>query len=71
MIKAVIFDLDGTLLDTLQDLADSVNLALASHQLPPRSIEEIRAFVGNGVNTLIRRASRIDTRRKNSTKSIG
>ena len=56
MIKAVIFDLDGTLLDTLQDLADSVNLALASHQLPPRSIEEIRAFVGNGVNTLIRRA---------------
>lgn len=56
MIKAVIFDLDGTLLDTLQDLADSVNLALKTHQLPPRSTEEIRAFVGNGVNILIRRA---------------
>ena len=56
MIKAVIFDLDGTLLDTLQDLADSVNLALKTHQLPPRSTEEIRAFVGNGVNTLIKRS---------------
>lgn len=56
MIKAVIFDLDGTLLDTLQDLADSVNLALKTHQLPPRSLEEIRAFVGNGVNTLIKRS---------------
>lgn len=52
----VIFDLDGTLLDTLQDLADSVNYALAACAFPPRSPEEVRAFVGNGVAKLIARA---------------
>ena len=51
-----IFDLDGTLLDTLQDLADSTNYALALHRLPTRSAEEIRRFVGNGVGLLIHRA---------------
>lgn len=54
--SAVIFDLDGTLLDTLQDLCDSTNYALALHGLPPRSLEEVRRFVGNGVGLLIRRA---------------
>lgn len=49
----VIFDLDGTLLDTLEDLADAVNYALRSMQMPERSIEEVRAFVGNGVRRLI------------------
>lgn len=49
----VIFDLDGTLLDTLEDLADAVNYALRSMQMPERSIEEIRAFVGNGVRRLL------------------
>ena len=53
---AVIFDLDGTLLDTLRDLADSTNFALAAHHMPPRSVEEVRAFVGNGVGLLIHRA---------------
>lgn len=52
----VIFDLDGTLLDTLQDLADSTNYALSACALPPRTSEEIRSFVGNGVGLLIARA---------------
>ena len=54
--STVIFDLDGTLLDTLQDLADSTNYALALHKLPARSLDEVRRFVGNGVGLLIHRA---------------
>lgn len=54
--QAVLFDLDGTLLDTLQDLADSANYALATAGFPTRTLEEIRAFIGNGVGLLIRRA---------------
>ena len=50
---AVIFDLDGTLLNTLEDLQSSVNYALALYQMPQRSLEEIRRFVGNGVQRLI------------------
>jgi len=52
---AVVFDLDGTLLDTLDDLFGSVNAALAAHSLPLRTKEEVRAFVGNGVAKLIER----------------
>ena len=52
----VIFDLDGTLLNTLDDLADATNAALAEYGFPPRTTEEIRAFIGNGVSRLIRRA---------------
>jgi phosphoglycolate phosphatase len=51
-----IFDLDGTILDTLDDLRDSVNFALSKNGLPVRSTEEIRAFVGNGIRLLIERA---------------
>ncbi len=47
-VTTVLFDLDGTLLDTLEDLRDSVNHILKSRGLPQRSIEEIRASVGNG-----------------------
>jgi len=54
--KTVIFDLDGTLLDTLQDLTNSVNFALRSMQYPERSLEEVRTFVGNGIGKLIERA---------------
>lgn len=54
--NTIIFDLDGTLLDTLQDLADSVNYALASFSMPLRTLGEVRAFVGNGVGKLIERA---------------
>ena len=49
MYKAVIFDLDGTLLDTLEDLKNSVNYALINNDMPERSTDEVRAFVGNGV----------------------
>lgn len=50
---AVIFDLDGTLLDTLEDLKNSVNFALEVFHMPLRTMEEIRHFVGNGVQRLI------------------
>lgn len=56
MVRACIFDLDGTLLDTLQDLTNSVNAALAACDFPQRSLDEVRAFVGNGVRRLMRRA---------------
>ena len=49
----VIFDLDGTLLNTLEDLADSTNYALSINGFPPRTLEEVRTFVGNGVGRLI------------------
>ncbi len=51
--KAIIFDLDGTLLDTLQDLYASVNHALTHFSLPNRSKTEVRQFLGNGVRRLI------------------
>ena len=51
-----IFDLDGTLLDTLGDLASSVNYALRMHDMPERTVEEVRRFVGNGVRLLMERA---------------
>ena len=51
-----IFDLDGTLLDTLGDLASSVNYALRMHDMPERTVEEVRCFVGNGVRLLMERA---------------
>lgn len=56
MIKNAIFDLDGTLLNTLQDLKDSTNYALEQFGFPKHSIEEIRQFVGDGVRKLIERA---------------
>lgn len=55
-MTAVLFDLDGTLLDTLDDLAASVNAALAAFSLPMRTREEVRRFVGNGAERLIRLA---------------
>ncbi|MBP5393662.1 MAG: HAD family hydrolase [Bacteroidaceae bacterium] len=54
--KAIIFDLDGTLTDTLEDLFLSVNYALRSCGLPERSLDEVRRFVGNGVRKLMERA---------------
>lgn len=52
----IIFDLDGTLLDTLQDLANATNYAMIKHGLPQRTIDEVRQFVGNGIRKLITRA---------------
>ena len=54
--KVIIFDLDGTLLNTLDDLTDSTNFALSKLNYPTRTIEEIKSFVGNGVAKLIERA---------------
>ena len=51
-----IFDLDGTLLDTLGDLAASVNYAMSTHHLPEHSVDEVRMMVGNGVRKLMERA---------------
>lgn len=53
MIRSILFDLDGTLLDTLDDLANSVNYALRTHHLPERSHTEIRSFLGNGIRNLM------------------
>lgn len=55
-IKLVIFDMDGTILDTLEDLTDSTNYALKKNSLKERSIDEVRSFVGNGIRKLIERA---------------
>ncbi|MCD8014381.1 MAG: HAD-IIIA family hydrolase [Lachnospiraceae bacterium] len=53
---AVVFDLDGTLLDTLKDLADSTNAVLSHYGMPQRSMEEVRDFVGNGIRRLLQKA---------------
>lgn len=56
MIDTVLFDLDGTLLNTLDDLCDSANYALVSLGYPPRTLDEVRSFVGEGVRLLMERA---------------
>ena len=52
-MTGILFDLDGTLLETLGDLADAVNYALTHHGYPQRTLEEVRRFVGNGAARLI------------------
>lgn len=54
--KAAIFDMDGTILDTLADLCSSVNASLRREGFPERTMEEVRSFVGNGAAKLIERA---------------
>ncbi len=71
MYKAVILDLDGTLLDTLKDLADSVNFALGKMGYPLRTNDEIRRFIGNGVVKLVDRAVPQGTSEENSAKCLG
>lgn len=56
MIDTIVFDLDGTLLNTLEDLTDSVNYVMRQYRLPEHTIEEIRTYVGNGAAKLIERA---------------
>ena len=56
MKPLLLFDLDGTLLDTLQDLTNSVNHTLQQYSCPTRTLDEIRSFVGNGVKHLISRS---------------
>ena len=57
MKTAILFDLDGTLLDTLEDLKDAVNYSLRTPGYPERSLEEVRCFVGNGAYRLNRLAA--------------
>ena len=54
--KAIIFDLDGTLLDTLDDLADSMNEALRQLGFPTHPVEDYKIFIGDGVDMLVRRS---------------
>lgn len=56
MYKLAVFDMDGTILDTLEDLKDSVNFALAECGYPQRTYDEVRSFVGNGIRKLIERS---------------
>ena len=57
MYKLAIFDLDGTLLDTLGDLHASVNFALRKFRFPERTLDEVRSFIGNGVVKLMERST--------------
>ena len=54
--KAILFDMDGTLLNTLADMVSAVNHILSVHGWPLRTTEEVRAFVGNGARRLMERA---------------
>lgn len=56
MVKGVIFDLDGTLIDTIEGLANSVNFAMERYGFPTHTIDTYRTFVGNGVGKLVWRA---------------
>ncbi|MBO4634075.1 MAG: HAD family hydrolase [Bacteroidales bacterium] len=56
MVQAVIFDLDGTLLDTIEDLGEAVNHALSMHGYSLHSMEEYRGMVGHGVRNLVTQA---------------
>lgn len=55
-LQAIIFDLDGTLLDTLADIGDSVNRMLAEYGFPGHSMDDYRRFIGNGIKMLVIRA---------------
>ena len=54
--ELIVFDMDGTILDTLEDLKNSMNYTLKLHNMPERTLDEIRSFVGNGIRKLIERA---------------
>lgn len=54
-MKTVIFDLDGTILDTIEDIAGAVNYILEKYEMPLRTVKEVRMFVGNGLLNLLKR----------------
>ena len=70
MVKLVIFDLDGTLLNSLDDLAVSTNYALQKHRYPTHELLEYRRFVGNGINKLLERALPEEARTKENVLKI-
>ena len=55
--QTALFDLDGTLLNTLEDLANSVNAVLAAHGMPAHTVREIRSYLGNGMANLMERSA--------------
>ena len=55
-LQLVIFDLDGTLLDTLADLHESINHALSQYGFPLRTLDQVRQDVGNGIRLLVQRS---------------
>lgn len=61
-IAAVVFDLDGTLIDSSADIARSTNFTLEQHGLPQRSLDEIRGFIGDGARSLLARAAALPER---------
>jgi phosphoglycolate phosphatase len=69
-IKAVLFDLDGTLLNTLDDIADSANYALAVFGYPPHPVDAFRYFVGQGVDRLINNIVPEDARTSSNIESV-
>ncbi len=71
MYKLAIFDLDGTLLDTLRDLYEAVNFALREFSFPERTIDEVRSFIGNGVVKLMERSTPDDTDEKTQEECLG
>lgn len=68
--EAVIFDLDGTLLDTLKDLNAACNYALEFYGYPPTSLEETRLFIGNGIRKLVERSLKGKTEKLDEVLSI-
>lgn len=70
IFKAVIFDLDGTLLNTLNDLHAAVNYALREFSFPERSIDEVRRFIGNGVVKLMQRSTPENTDEKTNAACL-
>ncbi len=70
VVKAVIFDLDGTLLNTYEDLANAVNFALASYGFPVHSPEMYKIFAGNGTDVMITRALPESERNKETLKKV-
>lgn len=70
MYSTYIFDLDGTLLDTLEDLANAVNYAMRKMNYPERSIGEVKSFIGDGMVKLIERSSPAGTTKESLEKAL-
>jgi phosphoglycolate phosphatase len=66
--RLAVFDMDGTILDTLQDITNSINHALEKNCYPVRTIEEVKSFVGNGLMKLVERAVPPGTSDENKKK---
>lgn len=70
MFKVAIFDLDGTLLNTIEDLANACNYALGKFSFPTHSIEKYKIFVGNGLYKLVERALPLEKRDKETVEMV-